>query len=73
MTVLGFQSHAMRKYVTKNTNASIESTPTSQSLAERTYSLMGMITNVIRPAAANQARTTDLGSLNSANPHPQVI
>lgn len=57
----------MRKYDTRNTSASIESTPTSQSLAERTYSLIGMIASVMRPTAANQARTNDLVSLKSNN------
>lgn len=57
----------MRKYVTKNASASVESTPTSQSLAERTYSRMGTIARVMRPAAANQARTSVLGSLNSCS------
>ena len=63
MTVSGFQSQAMRKYITKNTSASVESAPTSQSLAERAYKRIGTIANVMRPTAANQIRTCVLNSL----------
>ena len=63
LTVLGFQSQAMRKYITKNTSASVESAPTSQSLAERAYKRIGTIANVMRPTAANQIRTCVLNSL----------
>jgi hypothetical protein len=65
MTLLGFQSKKSRKYMMKNTSASVASAPTSQSLAARRYRRIGTTANVMIPTAANQVMANFFGSLKS--------
>gem|GEM_PF-5269685 len=70
---MGFHSQAMRKCAAKNASAIVESAPTSQSLAERTYNRIGTSAKVMRPQAANHVKTSVLGSLMTLGPRLSPI